>query len=411
MVPTSPLNQNKKITCLILIDGLRHDYLNKEDAPFLSSLEEKGIGGIVKETFAFQLRPAFFAGLYPEDCNIAHLYWYDPKDSPFWPTKYLPEIFFSLPFIKRYRHRLLCKMAKKTESKKGHTASRFYASPANIPYKLLKYFAFSEKYLIYQKKSLGKHTTLFDVLRENNLDWLWVAYPTHNLKAENILEEFKKNINTKHSLVFLHFAELDWIGHKYGPFSTEQKKTLKKIDDAVQKIFSTLTNMFNNLNALIFGDHGMVRVEKFINIEEILHSLKAKPIKDYIYFLDSTQARFWFKNKKTKTEIENALKNLSEGHILTEKEKKDLHFKFDHQKFGELIFIVHDHTLIFPNFFQNKKPEKGMHGYLPNIKGNWAKFIITDSDKTLNKIKVGNKPLELVDLFPITLNLMNLSKK
>ncbi len=63
------------VTFLILIDALRHDYINPTDAPYLYSLTERGVHGSVRETFAYQLRPAFLAGLYPDSCNIAHLYW------------------------------------------------------------------------------------------------------------------------------------------------------------------------------------------------------------------------------------------------------------------------------------------------------------------------------------------------
>ncbi len=394
----------KKVTYIILIDGLRYDYLNEKDTPFLCSLEKNGIGGIVRETFAFQLRPAFFAGLYPEDCDIAHLYWHNPEDSPFRITRYIPREILSLPKIGNLYFRLLTSYARSIERKKGYSASSLYLSLSEIPYKSLRYFAFSERVNTWEAGSLENNITLFDILRENNLNWLWIAYPTHNQLTDRIVSEFRKTFNTDYSMIYLHFAELDWAGHTGGPHCLETKKAIREIDTAIEEVHALLNKHYSRVNGLVFGDHGMVGIKKHIDINKKLMKTGLTPAKDYIYFLDSTQARFWFKNESAKKKIEDLLNGIKDGRILTEEDLENLHFSFNHNRFGELIFTVNDNTLIFPNFFQSKQPVKGMHGYLPQVRGNWAKFIVTDS----NKKTVIREPVEMVDLFPIILDLMGL---
>ena len=394
-----------KITVVILIDGLRHDYLNLTDSPFLYSLANKGISGIVQETFAFQLRLAFFAGLYPESCDVGHLYWCDPETSPFKLTKYIPEVALRIPKLGGYYKRFLGKYAKSVERRRGNSASARYAELSQIPYNLLKYFGFSEKRLPWEPGVYGNNTTLFDILKENRLNWLWIAYPTDDQNTDSIVHNFKKRIHKNHSLVYLHFAELDWIGHIYGPHSSEQRKILRAIDSAIEETYLILREIFDDVNGLLFGDHGMVEVTKSVDIEEKISKTGLKLEKDFIYFLDSTQARFWFKKPRSKDVIKDVLQDCDKGKILVKEDYDRLRFRFSHNKFGELIFVVNDNTIIFPNFFQRTDCPKGMHGYLPDVKGNWSWFIVTG----VNVTRRLDTPLKMVDLFPIILELMSLS--
>lgn len=396
-----------KVTIAILVDGLRHDYITKEDSPFLYSLAQTGISGSVKETFAFQLRPAFFAGLYPEDCDVAHLYYYDPKNSPFKFTKYLsiPSFLFNLPIIGTRGRAFIGKHVRNIEAKKGHTASMYYADTASIPYNMLRYFDFSEKYATWLPNSLPD-PTLFDILIEHNKHWLWLGYPTDDQRTVPLLNKFKEKVKNNHSFIYLHFAELDWVGHSHGPHSQERKQVLREIDDAIKDIHSTLVKQFDEVHEVIFGDHGMAEIKKKIDLWDKLNKTKLKIGVDYIYFLDSTQVRFWFKNEKAKIEISNLLRNIPEGKILDQDDYAKFKFRFPHNKFGEIIFLANSGVLIYPNFFQKSSPALGMHGYDPNEPENQAALIV-NSPKIAHSLKI-KEPCEMVDIFPTILDLMQL---
>lgn len=397
----------KKVTAVILIDGLRYDYVNRKDAPFLYFLQKSGMTAILKEPFAFQLRPAFFAGLYPEDCDIGHMFWYDPGDSPFYFTRelFVPEIVFTEPYLKKTLKEFLTKEARKTEMRKCHTASCCYAETFEIPYHLLRYFAFSEKYNIFQPNSLPS-LTLFDILRRKQLTWLWYAYPTaQDSTVDGVMNAFKNKLKDNLSLIYLHFSELDWIGHSYGPGSKKRRETLRKIDQAVREIDAQLHKSYDEVIEVIFGDHGMVEVGKVIDIEENLRKLVLEVPGHYVYFLDSTQARFWFKDENAKGVIEKMLSNFGEGRILGNQDYEKLHIRYKHNKFGDLFFVLEGGSIIFPNFFQRGQIPKGMHGYLPEEKRNWSRLIISG----VNKNREINKPIEMVDLFPTILDLIGVS--
>jgi len=386
---------DKNIVLLILIDGLRHDYVNPLDSPFLYSLGELNIEGVVKETFAFELRPAFFAGLQPEDCDIAHMFCYNPVDSLFRSIKI------------RHKDRSRISRAVRAEAeRRGYSLVKHIGSPAEIPFELLKYFDFSEKYHTTDPSAITGHKTLFDYLRSDRKKWLWIAYPEGPGTTKGVMEQFVSSLNPNLDFIYLHFSELDWAGHESGPHSDKQKCVLKEIDEAIRQIFKKLNQTFPAVRSIIFGDHGQVKIKKNIDIESMLKGIDLKFENDFLYFLDSTQARFWFFNEKVAKRVFELLSSIPDGRVLNETDYKRLHFCFKHNKFGDLIFVVNDGIGIFPNFFQREIPCRGLHGYLPEVSGNWAKLISTGCGLNTRL----EYPIEMVDIFPTLLELLGYEK-
>ena len=391
IVPLGWIDMCKKNVLMILVDGLRHDYINADDSPFLQSLAKLNIDGMVRETFAFELRPAFFAGLHPEECDVANMFHYNPEES----------LFRYIDLHNGARSRISRELRKEA-ARRGYSLVEHIGGPAEIPLNVLKYFDFSEKYHTTEKSSIGEHMTLFDYLRSDGKSWLWIAYPDGPGTTSGVLDQFNERFDPDTDFIYLHFSELDWVGHSYGPHSEEQKKTFIRIDEAIRQVYVRVNQSFSEVRGVIFGDHGQVEIRAYLDIESMLQETGLKVEKDYIYFLDSTQARFWFFNDRAKTTIEELLGSIPSGKILTKDDYARLRFRFKHNKFGDLIFVVNDGVGIFPNYFQNKVPYKGLHGYMPEVEGNWAKLIITGcaSDKHIDY------PVEMVDLFPTLLELL-----
>jgi len=206
---------------------------------------------------------------------------------------------------------------------------------------------------------------------------------------------------------FLHIGDLDPVGHKFGPNSAELRETLSRVDSSIQEIWDFLRGKFDEINLIIFGDHGMVEVEKTVDIQVELDKLNLKPEKDYIYFLDSTLARFWFKNEKAERKISSMLSEIPEGKIVSNEDVMKYRIDYGHKKFGELIFWVDGGVLIFPNFFQNRIPEKGMHGYPEESQDNRSAFALCSSEDKYDGLE-SNEPMNMTEVFTILLELMNL---
>ena len=128
--------------------------------------------------------------------------------------------------------------------------------------------------------------------------------------------------------------------------------------------------------------------------------------KDYLVFLDSTMARFWFFSESARRLIIELLSHIGGGHVLTQEEKDRYHLNYPHNKFGDLIFLVDPGVLIFPNFYQNRHPVKGMHGYAPETPEQQSLLLIS-SPRVNTPVEI-TQPIDMRRVFPTILDLLDL---
>lgn len=371
---------------IILVDALRHDYVTETSSPFLHSLCAGGTKASVVETFAFQTRPAFFAGLEPDQSGISHLFELNHKDSPF---SFLKPFNIFLRWLDPWGQRtfgrgIIKRLARLNASRLNQPAAKDVLGTERVPLHLLSNFALSEKIYSDSPYAYGSNRSLFDDLREHSLTWNWIGYPRHFGSTQSILKALK--VAPSADVNYLHFSKLDWIGHKFGPDSEQRKKALQELDIELRNLLQEPLN--HGSKVFIFGDHGMVKVDYQI---DIIAKLKASPLRlghDYLAFLDSTQARFWFQSETADNEIRAILEHLEGGHILSPSERQEL--MISDRKFGDIVFALDGPGIIHPSFFSHaKKAPLGMHGYLPKIDENMSLMIAAPAQRQdLGKIKM-----------------------
>lgn len=394
-------------TLAILVDALRPDYVTEEDAPYLASLSDDGVSTRLRETFGFQTRPAYFAGLYPGQSDICQLYTYEPYTSPFAAARVVPRPFRRLidrsPASGAIR-RVLHKIGRTVESRRGHDSSSAIATTRRIPLDLVDLFGVSEKFHI-QSPDAFDQTTLFDVLRREDRDWLWIGYPNDNQYTDAIEKAFEERIKPSHEFVHLHYAELDWIGHEHGPDSDQRRETLNEIDRSIERVVSHAESVFDQVNVIVFGDHGMVPVTESVDVISALDRLDWSCPDDFVYFADSNQVRFWYSSDACRDDIIEAISALGKGDFFTEEDREELDADIS-ERYGEEIFLTDPGVIVSPNFFQGDGDVAGMHGYHPDTRANDAAIIIADRrDKYTDETGELN---DLVDVFPTLLEVMDL---
>ena len=354
---------------IILLDALRHDYVSAEHSPYLFTLKQRAVSAQVIETFAFQTRPAYFAGLEPEESDICHLYERNPECSPFSFLRCAPGLCaaldrLSLDGVVRGPIR---RLAKRREQRCGRPASAAVMSTAQIPLRFLPCFSLCEAQFTDSPNVFGDHRTIFDHFRRVGLTWNWIGYPRDFGSTESILRRYADS--PRADVVYLHFSELDWLGHKHGPATPEVFAALTRLDATLRSLLEPAVQ--RGAKIVIFGDHGMVQVQHRLDIEACLRALPLSAPGDYLYFLDSTQARFWFFSDRARTLVTAALQQLTGGHIVSDAERSALHINFRHSRFGELIYMLHGGHIIHPSFFdRSAEGPHGMHGYLPDVHDN-----------------------------------------
>ncbi len=348
---------------LIIIDAFNEKYL--EQTSYLESLNKSRM--LINPTFANRID--LLTGKYPETTDTFVDFVLKRKDSIF--SNFLPKklkIKKRNIWIKRIIERL--------------TGENYH----NIPLFLFPYFKINDSYkeILRQEKYLSiKHP--FGILNKNDYktDFFWGT-------TNEINNFFKKFSFAKNHLLILHYSELDYLGHKFGTNSIEIENALKNIENSIKNISKSKIDY-----TFITSDHGMENINKNIDLVKEFKKLKSKPVRDYLFFLNSPLARFWFKNNKARNEVQNLLKKLDYGKIIEKKELQKNNLPVS-KKYGELIFWCKKGFNINPDFY-NAKKIKAMHGYLEK---SYVPFL--SPDKKLKN--TGN----IIDVMPTIFDLLKL---
>ena len=83
----------------------------------------------------------------------------------------------------------------------------------------------------------------------------------------------------------------------------------------------------------------------------------------YLYFLDATIARFWYKNDAQKKRVRAHMSNFPSMKLVSQHRRMEL--GITNTDFGDDIYFIYEKKYIHPCFLGSKKP-KALHGYDPS---------------------------------------------
>ena len=357
---------------LLLLDAFRPDYLQK--TAFLRYLAASGAKGVFQEPFGFCPRGTYFGGLSPGEVGYAFTFWNDRANSPFQSARLLPDDRNLSTRSQAFVREVLSAEARSNTTPFGAS----YIHPHSIPLRFLPEIDIAEKYPAWDRR-VG-YRSLFHELEERGHQWLYAGWPTLNdyhLRHDGeIVSWVLDHVRSEHVFVHVQFCELDAVGHEFGPGSPEVVQVLAETDRLVRLLVEGLMAKGHALDVLIFGDHGMVSVISEIDIVHHLSALSVQAPTDYLYFLDSTIARFWYRHSAARNQIIEALGAVRGGRILNECDKVAYGIESLDRRCGEDIFLADPGCLIAPSFFHGPgQSPRGMHGYDPAEPDNQGVFI------------------------------------
>ena len=392
---------------LLLIDALRHDYVTPQSAPFLYRLMQEGKSGPLIPTYGFQEHPGFLTGCLPNQTIVGHtMFVRDPDSSPFQEIDLPTEGDFARhPHLESVLRPLWDRKTRLIENERGHSASACYGMTARIPPALLPQFAFGWETDLQEFGALGV-PSVYDLLRERGKSWLALGHPRDDQQTDRLLDQFQAAVRPEHALVYLHFGELDWLGHEHGPGSREVLSGLRGLDHAVEKVVMKLREMHGSAATLVFGDHGMVAVDRSVDVQAALDRTGLSVPDDYVYFLDSTGVRLWPERRNAESALCQALDGIDGIRRIEEGEREELGIAYaDRSPYGEIVYAAEQGVLICPNFFQAEAIQ-GMHGYLPDATDNWSRYIAHSIAWLPN-----HATLTMQELFPVIVRALGLERE
>lgn len=379
----------KKIV-MIFLDAFSSRYMC--NSPFLDSISNRKFYTAMRPMFAFQgIGTALFTGTSIGTNKI----WCDyvlktDKCSTPILLKRLMKLCSYLPddTLDKYSRFVLSKIFKHD-----------HGTPNVIPPDLIDNFELKQKNSCMENRPLGDIVTLFDQLRYHKKKFcvIGMSASIRDPTSEKILKLIKKD----YDLLLIKFISLDRMGHKYGPTSNIVLERVRTIDNVMKDIVES--SIEEEIDFVFFSDHGMTPISETVNIYSTLDKLPVKIVDDYILFIGSTVACFWFKNLYAKEVITGTLKDMRSGSILTNDQLES--FEIVGSENGELIFALKEGEVFFPDFYRTRSPPKGMHGYSDN-----------NYDSPILSICTHNTSIEFerrdivrhIDIMPTVLELLNL---
>ncbi|MHB8606609.1 MAG: alkaline phosphatase family protein [Thermoplasmatota archaeon] len=390
-----------KTTLFLIIDAGRRDYVRAESMPFLHGLADQSVCGSFVSPPGFAQRTAFFTGRYPDTSGNLSAFVFDPEGSPFrWLRKLGP----LANVVKPYKAFFPARRAIKQISK--WTSDCYHADPAWIPPKFAPFFRPCEDSKpVDAPLSLGA-PSIFDLARENGMTYTYRAHPVSG-NDDRVFRDVVKDLRAK-APIDLHVAQfsvLDQQGHHHGPGSEfVQKECLRELDRKIASLHAALSAGYDDWDLFVVADHGMANVERRVNILRALAPLPVKPARDYVVFVNSTLAVFWYLTEKGRVTIEDALPKIPGGWLLEDADRKAARIPMD-RRWGDRLFAAHPGTLFWPDYFHVKDSTiRGMHGYLDKGQETYGMAVLASNNGHSAKRSFAPRPL--VDVFPTLADLV-----
>ncbi len=238
---------------------------------------------------------------------------------------------------------------------------RGYFNLYEVPLALLPEFELPERADIFAPGGLPLESW-WDVLARDAVRWRgwnWRTPEADNLAAlERAFDEGGDDV------LFLYTADLDALLHREGSRGAGVRERLGRYDAAIARLEAAAARRGEALWLYLISDHGMVDVVRTVNAFAPLAGLPFRSGRDYLPFLDSTFARFWWRTAAARAPIRAAYEALGCGRWLDAETLAREGAVFADHAYGEDLFLL-DPGVLFAPSFMGSAPVAAMHGYAP----------------------------------------------
>lgn len=218
-------------------------------------------------------------------------------------------------------------------------------------------------------------------------------------------------------LDFVEFYGFDLYSHWHLDQPDKIDEKLRFVDSFIERLHKRCRDA--GVTMLLLVDHGQELITSSVNIIKHLKQ-SGVPRNEYVYFVEVSAVRIWFKTERARTEITRLLEGVPNVTLKTRQEMHEYGICFDDPKFGELYcFGNHGHTF-FPHDFYNPianaflgitdkllRPRlfnahhRGNHGHLPDHPAEEGYLVLCEEG-----FKATTDQAQIFDFAPTVLNLL-----
>lgn len=252
-----------------------------------------------------------------------------------------------------------------------------YFSLYDIPLSLLPEFDLCQRKNIYRPDAFRDEglTGLGDVLSDPSMSRVWDWTVSEERAWQELHEELRAG---NKRVLFFYTPELDSLMHVVGPRDRRTADQLAAYSTRIDAALKLAEQAYEEVELYVFGDHGMAPVEGTHDLWSKLDALPFVVPRDYLYFLDSTMARFWFERPEAEAAVRALLRDEGYGRVLGDEELSALGARFPEDDYGQLIFLLDEGHILVPSFM-GKEPVRGMHGYHPSARASYTTLVTNQS--------------------------------
>jgi hypothetical protein len=238
---------------------------------------------------------------------------------------------------------------------------RGYFELYDVPRDLLPFFDLPERDDIFSPGGLPGDS-LWDALGRSGLRWRGWNWRTPEAEAVGALE--RAVASGDEDVLFLYTADLDALLHREGSRGAGVRDRITRYAALLERLEAAAARRGEALWLYLLSDHGMVDVTRTVDVPAALAALEARWPRDYVPFLDSTFARFWWRDPAARGPVRSALAGLGAGRWLDEAALRAWGAHFPDGAYGDDVFLCDPGVLMVPSFMGHE-PVAAMHGYDP----------------------------------------------
>jgi hypothetical protein len=189
-------------------------------------------------------------------------------------------------------------------------------------------------------------------------------YLAHGFDDAAELARLERELPDK-DVLFFYDPSIDGHGHHAGADVVALRPDL----DRVERFLRRATELAGDeVHVLLFSDHGMTNVDRTYDIFRALAPFRLG--RDYLVFVDSTFARFWYADAMVREGIHEAVADAPAA-FLDEAERRRYGIDFPDDRYGQEILVVDEGVVFHPSYISpsglrtRHYPDRATHGYRP----------------------------------------------
>jgi hypothetical protein len=217
--------------------------------------------------------------------------------------------------------------------------------------------------------------TLLDAAREHGLRFFF-RYLRHGYDLTAELSGLDRALST-HDVLFYYDPSIDGHGHRVGPDVAKLAPDLRRIAAFCREVWARI-GTDDQAHVLLFSDHGMTEIRRSYDLLALLRPWRIG--RDYLVFIDSTFARFWYAGDSVRAGIHDVLRS-APARLLSRADQERYGIAFADDRYGQDILVA-DEAVVFhpsyisPTFFRTKEyPDRATHGYLPECRSAYGIYL------------------------------------